>query len=60
MLRYLFEEMPWLPVIVAGSLLESMLAKKISFPVGSVEFLPVRPCSFAGFLVRQAITKVWN
>jgi len=49
-LRYFFEDMPWLPVIVAGSLFETMLANKISFPVGRVEFLPVRPCSFNEFL----------
>jgi uncharacterized protein len=50
MLRYFHEDMPWLHVIAAGSLLETMLAKKVNFPVGRVEFLPVRPCSFREFL----------
>ncbi len=51
MLRYFYEEISWLHVIAAGSLLESLTVKGISFPVGRVEFLPVRPCSFSEFLV---------
>ncbi len=51
MLRYFYEEIPWLDVIAAGSLLETLLGRKISFPVGRVEYLPVRPCSFAEFLL---------
>jgi uncharacterized protein len=50
MLRYFYEEIPGLFVIAAGSLLETLIGKKISFPVGRVEFLPVRPCSFPEFL----------
>lgn len=51
MLRYFYEEMPNIHVIVAGSLLESLLnLKKISFPVGRVEYYPLRPCSFLEFL----------
>ncbi len=51
MLRYFYEEMPSLHVIVAGSLLESLLDfKKISFPVGRVEYCSLRPCSFLEFL----------
>lgn len=50
-LRYFYEEMPNIHVIVAGSLLESILNfKKISFPVGRVEYYPLRPCSFLEFL----------
>jgi len=37
-------------VIAAGSLLETMLNKKVSFPVGRVEYLAVRPCVFSEFL----------
>jgi predicted AAA+ superfamily ATPase len=52
-LRYFFEELPHIYVIAAGSLLESLVNRKknkIEFPVGRVEYLPVRPCSFNEFL----------
>ena len=50
-LRYFYEaKLPNLYVIAAGSLLETMLNKKISFPVGRVEYLAVRPCVFNEFL----------
>ncbi len=49
-LRFFYEEMPHVYVIAAGSLLESMLNKSIRFPVGRVEFLAIRPCSFPEFL----------
>jgi len=49
-LRYLYEEAKHLYVIAAGSLLESMIDNKISFPVGRVDYLPVRPCTFEEFL----------
>jgi predicted AAA+ superfamily ATPase len=52
-LRYFFEELPHIYVIAAGSLLESLVnrkKKKIEFPLGRVEYLPVRPCSFNEFL----------
>jgi len=51
MLRYFYEEAPDLYVIAAGSLLESLLDKQISFPVGRVEYLAVRPCSFREYLL---------
>ncbi|MDO9635226.1 MAG: AAA family ATPase [Paludibacter sp.] len=50
MLRYFYEEMKQLHVICAGSLLESLIDKQISFPVGRVEYLAIRPCSFLEFL----------
>lgn len=52
MLRYFYEELPHLFVIAAGSLLETMLAenKQISFPVGRVEYMALRPCTFDEFL----------
>jgi len=49
-LRYFYEDFPQLFIIAAGSLLETLLSDKISFPVGRVEFLPVRPCNFVDFL----------
>ena len=50
MLRYFYEEAKWLYVIAAGSLLESLLNRTISFPVGRVEYLAIHPCSFIEFL----------
>lgn len=50
LLRYFYEEMKQLHVICAGSLLESLIDKQISFPVGRVEYLAIRPCSFMEFL----------
>jgi predicted AAA+ superfamily ATPase len=49
-LRYFYEEAPDLYVIAAGSLLETLLNSGVSFPVGRVEYLAVRPCSFLEFL----------
>ncbi len=49
-LRYFYEEKPEIFVIGAGSLLESVLGRHISFPVGRVEYLALRPCSFLEFL----------
>ena len=49
-LRYFYEEMKHLYIICAGSLLESLIDKHISFPVGRVEYLAIRPCSFLEFL----------
>ncbi|MEI6489364.1 MAG: AAA family ATPase [Bacteroidota bacterium] len=50
LLRYFYEEMKQLHIICAGSLLESLIDKHISFPVGRVEYLAIRPCSFLEFL----------
>jgi predicted AAA+ superfamily ATPase len=50
MLRYFYEDFPDLHVVAAGSLLETLLGKSISFPVGRVEYRAVRPVSFAEFL----------
>ncbi len=49
-LRYFYEDMPELYVIAAGSLLESLLDMRISFPVGRVQYLMLRPCCFLEFL----------
>ena len=50
MLRYFYEEQPELHVVAAGSLLENVVDVGTSFPVGRVQYLPVRPCSFAEFV----------
>ena len=49
-LRYFYEDRPDLHVIAAGSLLENVVDVNTSFPVGRVDFLPVRPCSFKEFV----------
>jgi hypothetical protein len=48
-LRYFYEEMPDLHVVAAGSLLEFAL-QDISFPVGRIQFLHLRPLCFAEYL----------
>lgn len=50
MLRYFYEDLPEVYVIAAGSLLETMLDRQIAFPVGRVEYMALRPCSFDEFL----------
>jgi len=50
LLRYFYEEANDLYVVTAGSLLESILDRNISFPVGRVEYMAVHPCSFREFL----------
>lgn len=49
-LRYFYEEFPDLRIISAGSLLETLMDRKINFPVGRVEYLFMRPVSFGEFL----------
>lgn len=50
LLRYFYEDHPELYVIAAGSLLESVVNVSFSFPVGRIQYLPMRPCSFGEFL----------
>jgi len=56
MLRYFYEEFPHLNVIAAGSLLETVLNKRISVPVGRVEYRVLRPLSFPEFLTAMGET----
>ncbi|MDR2847750.1 MAG: AAA family ATPase [Bacteroidales bacterium] len=49
-LRFFYEKAPHIHVIAAGSLLESLIDIHIHFPVGRVEYMAVRPCSFNEFL----------
>ncbi len=51
LLRYFYEKTPDIYLIAAGSLLETLIEKKISFPVGRVEFLPIKPFSYEEFLI---------
>jgi predicted AAA+ superfamily ATPase/predicted transcriptional regulator len=50
LLRYFKEEIPELAVIAAGSMLETLLGKNLTFPVGRVEYKVLRPVSFEEFL----------
>lgn len=50
MLRYFYEDMPGLFVIAAGSRLQELFKTGVSFPVGRVEYLSMRPCFFDEFL----------
>lgn len=50
MLRYFYEDLPWLYVIAAGSRLHSLLKQRVSFPVGRVEYLALRPFSFVEYI----------
>jgi len=53
LLRYFYEEKKDLYVIAAGSLLESIIDNHISFPVGRVEYLIIRPFSFYEYLMAK-------
>lgn len=50
-LRYFYEEIPRLPVIAAGSLLEFLLKEHaFSMPVGRIEYLHLGPMTFEEYL----------
>lgn len=49
-LRYFYELAPEIAVIAAGSMLETLFDKNISFPIGRVEYKVIRPVSFPEFL----------
>ena len=49
-LRFFYETFPDLYIIAAGSLLETLIDTHISFPVGRVEYLVMKPLSFKEFL----------
>ena len=51
LLRYFKEEVPQLAVIAAGSMLETLLGKNLTFPVGRVEYKVLRPVCFEEFLL---------
>jgi len=52
-LKYFYENAPLYHVIAAGSLLGMGLHSQVSFPVGKVDFLDMRPLSFTEFLLSQ-------
>ncbi len=50
MLRYFYESAKEFFVIAAGSLLESLIDRQISFPVGRVEYLYMKPLTFDEYI----------
>lgn len=50
LLRYFYEERADLHIIAAGSLLENIVDVRTSFPVGRVQYMALRPCSFCEFM----------
>lgn len=50
-LRYFYEDLPNLHVVVAGSLLEFALGEVTSFPVGRVSEMTLHPMNFEEFLL---------
>jgi len=50
-LRYFYEKRNDIHVIAAGSLLETLIDKHVSFPVGRVEYLFMYPFSFSEYLL---------
>lgn len=56
MLRYFYEDLPWVYVIAAGSRLQVLTKKRISFPVGRVDYLTLRPFTFVEYLNAKGLT----
>ena len=50
MLRYFYEKLKWVYVIAAGSRLQSLVKQRVSFPVGRVEYMNLRPFSFTEYV----------
>ncbi len=50
-LKYFYENAPEYHVVCAGSLLGILLSKPLSFPVGKVDILDLRPMNFYEFLL---------
>ncbi|PID43922.1 MAG: AAA family ATPase [Gammaproteobacteria bacterium] len=60
-LRYFHEELPQLPLIGAGSLLEFALSDhKFSMPVGRVQYLHMGPMTFSEFLLALGEKKLYQ
>lgn len=60
-LRYFYEDLPDLPVISAGSLLEFTLSDhQFSMPVGRIQYLHMGPMTFSEFLAALDETKLYR
>lgn len=53
LLRYFYEDVPELHVMAAGSLLEHVMKKVKSFPVGRVEYIYIHPLNFLEYLAAK-------
>ncbi len=60
-LRWFAEDLPQLPVIAAGSLLEFVLAEHtFSMPVGRISYFHLEPLSFEEFLLAREKTALYD
>ncbi len=60
-LRYFYEDMPELPVVSAGSLLEFALRNHtFSMPVGRIQYLHMGPMTFSEFLLAMGEEHLYN
>jgi len=60
-LRWFFEDMPELPVVAAGSLLEFLLNEHVShMPVGRIGFMYLEPLSYEEFLLAQGHEQLYQ
>ena len=60
-LRWFAEDLPQLPVITAGSLLEFVLAQhSFSMPVGRISYMHLEPLSFEEFLLANEKHSLWE
>ena len=60
-LRWFYEDLPGLPVIAAGSLLEFVLeAHSFSMPVGRINYMHLEPLSFEEFLLASEKKGLFN
>ncbi len=57
MLRYFHEDRNDIHVIAAGSLLETLIDRHVSFPVGRVEYLFMYPINFSEYLLASNETQ---
>ena len=59
-LKYFYENVPELHILAAGSLLGVAIHQGVSFPVGKVDFLHLRPLSFDEYLLALGHYKLLN
>ena len=59
-LKYFYENMPGYHIACASSLLGVALARPLSFPVGKVDLLTMRPLNYSEFLVVQGESDLYN
>jgi uncharacterized protein len=60
LLRYLYEDLPKLHVIAAGSLLEFAMQEVASFPVGRVEQVVMHPINFTEYVKTRGTASLYT